>query len=300
MRLTVIGSANVDLTFRVPGMPRPGVTEVCREYCLGFGGKGANQAVQATRLGAAVALVAKVGEDPFGPATVEQLQREGIATEHVTAARGRLSGTAVILVDPSGQNSIVTHAGPNVELTAEDIRRAATAIADSDILLATLEVHAEPAFEAFHAARGAGVRTILNPAPPVDFPQELLILVDIALPNESELEALTGMPAGAIDEVHAAAEELRRRGPKTVVVTLGERGAFLLDERGPELIPGRRVRAIDTSGAGDAFAGAFAVALGEGKSLRDAAHWANAVAASSVTRAGTQTSFARRDQIEFD
>src|SRR4051794_23880871 len=136
-RITVIGSANVDLTFRVPGMPRPGVTEVCQEYQLGFGGKGANQAVQAARLGAAVTFIGKVGDDPFGPATVEQLNKEGIATEHVTTAVGRLTGTAVILVDPTGQNSIITHAGPNVDLTTEDVRRAAPAIRSSDILLAT-------------------------------------------------------------------------------------------------------------------------------------------------------------------
>src|SRR5262245_3560632 len=130
-RLTVIGSANVDLSFRLPSSVRPGVTEVCREYQLGFGGKGANQAVQAARLGAAVTLIGKVGEDPFGPATVEQLKKEGVATDHVTSAAGKLTGTAVILVEPSGQNSIITHAGPNVAMTSEDVRRATSAIAAS-------------------------------------------------------------------------------------------------------------------------------------------------------------------------
>jgi ribokinase len=291
VRLTVIGSANVDLTFRLPGSVRAGVTEVCREYQLGFGGKGANQAVQAARLGADVTFIGKIGEDPFGPATIEQLRKEGVATQHVTTAAGKLTGTAVILIEPSGQNSIVTHAGPNVALTIEDVRMAAKEIAASDILLATLETPAEPLAEALSIARAARVRTILNPAPPVNFPHELLRLVDICLPNESELAALVGN----YDDVQIAAEALRAKGPKTVIVTLGERGAYVLDTN--ELIPGRNVTAVDTSGAGDSFTAAFAVALAEGKPQREAAAWANEVAAISVTRHGTQTSFPRRSEV---
>ena len=294
MRLTVIGSANIDLTFRVPGMIHPGVTEVCREYYLGFGGKGANQAVQAARLGANVTFIGKVGEDPFGPATVAQMRREGIAAEFLTTAPACLTGTAVILVDPSGQNSIITHAGPNVKLTVADVRQAEAAIATSDVLLATLEAPAEPAFEAFRIARRSGVCTMLNPAPPVDFPLELLSLVDIVLPNESELVALSGMPAGTLEDVRAAAKALRRLGPKKVIVTLGQRGAFLLDDDGEEVIAGVDVNAVDTSGAGDSFSATLAVGVGEGRSLRDAARWGNAVAALSVTRIGTQSSFPKR------
>jgi ribokinase len=294
MRLFVLGCANIDLTFRVPGMPRPGVTEIC-PYQLGFGGKGANQAVQAARLGANVTFCGKVGDDPFGPAIVNQLKKEGIATEHVTTAPGMLTGTAVILVEPSGQNSIVTHAGPNVALTVEDVRGGFRAIQAADVFLATLEVHAEPLFAGFRVAREAGVRTILNPAPPVDFPHELLELVDVCLPNESELVALTGLP---IEHPSRAAAALRRQGPKAVIVTLGERGVFLADDHGTEVIPGCPVQAVDTSGAGDSFAASLAVGLGEGKSLREAARWANQVAALSVTRAGTQTSFAIRAELE--
>lgn len=297
MRLFVIGSANIDLTFRVPSMPRPGVTEVC-PYTMGFGGKGANQAVQAARLGAGVTFCGKVGDDPFGPAIIEQLRREGIAVDHVSTAPNMLTGTAVILVEPSGQNSIITHAGPNVMLTADDVRRASSAITSADIFLATLEIHAEPAVAAFGIASEAGIRTLLNPAPPVDFPHELLQLVDICLPNESELAALTGMPAGSMDELLAAVETLRRKGPKAVIVTLGERGVFLLDDGGSELIAGREVHAIDTSGAGDSFSASLAVALGEGRSLRDAARWANAISAISVTRMGTQASFPRREEVD--
>ena len=138
---------------------------------------------------------------------------------------------------------------------------------------------------------------MLNPAPPVDFPEELLSLVDIVLPNESELVALTGMPAGTLEEIRASAEVLRRKGPKRIIVTLGQRGAFLLDDDGEQLIAGVSVKAVDTSGAGDSFAAALAVAVGEGRSLRDAARWANAVAALSVTRIGTQSSFPRRGEV---
>lgn len=296
MRLFVLGSANIDLTFRTLCMPRAGVTEVC-PYQLGFGGKGANQAVQAARLGASVTFCGKVGDDPFGPAIVQQLRNEGVAVEYVTTAAGLLTGTAVILVEPSGQNSIITHAGPNVRLTAEDISRALPAIQTADILLATLEAPAEPALAAFEAARSARVRTILNPAPPVDFPHELLRLVDFCLPNESELTALTGMGGHSNEDVLRAAEALRKKGPRTVLVTLGERGVFVLDDEGADWIAGRAVKAVDTSGAGDSFAAGFAVALGEGKSVREAARFGNSVAALSVTRPGTQSSFPTRAEI---
>jgi len=294
-RLFVLGSANIDLTFRVPGMPRPGVTEVC-PYALGFGGKGANQAVQAARLGASVAFCGKVGDDAFGPAIIEQLRTEGIGVEHVTTAPGTLTGSAVILVDPNGQNSIITHGGPNVKLTVDDIRRAEPAIRDVDVFLATLETPAEPLIEALRLARTAGIRTLLNPAPPVDFPHELLRMVDCCLPNESELAALTGMPVASIEQIQRAAEALRQKGPSRVVVTLAERGAFVLDADGAEWIRGEPVAALDSSGAGDSFTAAVAVALAEGQTLRVAVQSANRIAAISVTRAGTQTSFPRRSE----
>jgi ribokinase len=292
-RLFIAGSANVDLTFRVRTMPRLGVTEVC-PYALGFGGKGANQAVQAARLGAAVSFLGKVGDDPFGPAIVDTLKREGIGIDHVTTAHGCLTGTAIILVDPSGRNSIVTHGGPNVAMTRSDARRAERDIVVAAAVLVTLEVPEKPLAEILRIARNAGVRTILNPAPPVGFPHALLKRVDLCLPNESELAALTGMRVGSLAEVKKAAEALRKMGPGEIVVTRGERGALVLDDHGAETVPACRVEAVDSSGAGDSFSAAVAVALAEGKSLREAARWANRVAAISVTRAGTQSSFPSR------
>lgn len=296
VRLFVAGSANVDLTFRVPAMPRPGVTEVC-PYALGFGGKGANQAVQAARLGATVAFLGKVGDDPFGPAIVDGMSKEGIDIMYLTTARGLLTGTAVILVDPSGQNSIVTHGGPNVALTAADVRKAEELIAKSDAVLVTLEVPAEPLAEVLRIAKKHGVRTILNPAPPVDFPRSLLAEVDLCLPNESELAALTGMTVKSLAEVKRAAESLRKLGPRSIIVTRGEAGALVLDDEGSSAIPGCAVKAVDSSGAGDSFSAALTVGLAEAKSLREAAQWANQVAAISVTRAGTQTSFPSRNEV---
>ena len=298
VRIFIAGSANVDLTFRVPAMPRPGVTEVC-PYALGFGGKGANQAVQAARLGATVSFLGKVGDDLFGPAIVESLRAEGIATKHVKTAAGNLTGTAVILVDPSGQNSIITHGGPNGTMNRVDARRAEREIAAADVLLVTLEVPEEPLEELLRIARRRRIRTILNPAPPVRFPQALLKLVDICLPNESELAALTDMNIRSLAEVKRAAEALQRLGPKEIVVTRGALGAVVLDKQGMEPIPGRPMKAVDTSGAGDSFSAAVAVALAEGKSLRDAARWANQVAALSVTLPGTQSSFPHRRQVAW-
>lgn len=291
MRLFVLGSANIDLTFRVPRMPVPGVTEVC-PYQLGFGGKGANQAVQAARLGAQVTFCGKVGDDAFGPAIIEQLTREGVATEHVSVAPGMLTGTAVILVEPSGTNSIVTHGGPNIALSIEDIERSRPSIERAEIFLATLETPAGPLSRALSIARAAGIRTILNPAPPVNFPHELLELVDICLPNQSELNALVDD-----ENVEVAADLLRRRGPHTVIVTMGDQGSVIIDDDGLEVIRATPVAAIDTSGAGDSFAAALAVSLGEGNDMRTAARFANRVAAISVTRAGTQSSFPKRDQL---
>jgi ribokinase len=295
-RLFVAGSANVDLTFRVTAMPRPGVTEVC-PYALGFGGKGANQAVQAARLGADVSFLGKVGDDLFGPAIVDALKREGINIEHVRTASGALTGTAVILVERSGQNSIVTHGGPNVTMTRADVRGAERAILAADAVLVTLEVPGKPLTEILRIARRGGIRTILNPAPPVDFPHALLKLVDLCLPNESELAALTGMRVRTLADVKRAAESLRKLAPRQIIVTRGDRGALVLDDQGCASIPGQSVEAVDTSGAGDSFSAAVAVALAEGRDLRAAAHWANQVAAISVTRSGTQSSFPRRGDL---
>jgi ribokinase len=293
-RICVVGSSNTDLTFRTPRLPRPGETLAGHGFQLGFGGKGANQAVMAARLGARVAVVSKVGRDAFGAQTLENYRREGIDTTHLLIDEARPSGVAAIVVDDDARNCILVVPGANLGLSPDDVRRATPVIRDADVLLCQLEVPLETTLEAFRVARAAGVRTVLNPAPAAPLADELLRLTDLCVPNETELESLTGMAAATVEEAAAAARELARRGRQAVIVTLGSRGALLVDGERVEHIPAVPVAAVDPSGAGDAFIGSVAVFLAGGKELGDAARRANAAAALSVTRPGTQSSFPSR------
>jgi ribokinase len=296
-RITVVESANIDLTFRAARLPRPGETVFGTGYCQGFGGKGANQAVAAARLGTRVAFVGRVGADDFGRATRDQLAREGIDVSHLLADPVRPTGTAAILVDDAGENAIVGVPGANLGLTSDDIRAAAELLRTGAILMAPCETMIETILEAFRIAHPAGPLCVLNPAPARDLPVELLPLVDVCVPNETELRTLTDRPTGSLEEVAAAAGVLRARGIGTVIVTLGPRGALVVGAGPPAHVPGLPVAAVDTSGAGDAFCGALAACLAGGKTLIDAAHFANTVAAGSVLRRGTQASFPRRDEL---
>jgi ribokinase len=295
--VTVVGSANIDLTFRTARLPRPGETVFGTGFFQGFGGKGANQAVAAARLGARVAFVGRVGADEFGRATRDQLADEGIDVSHLLTDPDRPTGTAAILVDDTGENAIVGVPGANLGLTPDDVRAAADFIRGSAILLAPCETMIETILEAFRVARTAGPLCVFNPAPARVLPDELLRLVDVCVPNETELRTLTGRPTDTLADVAAAAESLRARGVGTVIVTLGPRGALLVGAGSPVHITGMPVAAVDTSGAGDAFCGALAAHLAEGKTLVDAAHSANIVAARSVMKPGTQASFPRRHDL---
>ncbi len=291
VRLFVAGSANIDLTFRMDEPPRPGVTSIC-PYSQGFGGKGANQAVQAARLGAAVTFLGKVGDDAFGPALVQHLAHEGIKIDHLATVPGCLTGTAVILIDRDGQNSIISHAGPNVYVSKDDIENATDEIIHAHMVLATLETPAEALQRLFEIARNAHVLTLLNPAPPVTFPLHILRNVDICIPNESELEALTGRSINTVEGLENAVLDLHNLGPKQVIVTRGEHGVYFScgEQRG--MLPAEKVKAIDTSGAGDSFTAACAVAYARSRDWVQAISFATHAAAISVTRSGTQTSFA--------
>jgi ribokinase len=295
--ITVVGSANIDLTFRASQLPRPGETVFGTGFLQGFGGKGANQAVAAARLGARVAFVGKVGADDFGKATREQLMREGINVTHLGIDPDRPTGTAAILVDDAGENAIVGVPGANLGLTPDDARAAADLLRASTIVLAPCETMIETLTEAFRIASAAGRMCLLNPAPARELPDELLRLVDVCVPNETELRQLTGRALDSLADVETAARELRARGPDSVIVTLGERGALIVGPGEPIHIAGVPVRAVDTSGAGDAFCGAFAAYLAEGDALTVAASKANRVAALSVMRPGTQVSFPRQEDL---
>jgi ribokinase len=297
-RICVVGSTNVDLTFRAARLPRPGETLAGHGFHLGFGGKGANQAVMAARLGASVAMVGKVGRDVFGDGALSNFREHGIDTTYVGVDAAQPTGVAAIVVDDEARNCILVVPGANLALTPAEVNAAAPAIHSSGVLLCQLEVPVDTTHEALRIARQQGVRTILNPAPAVALSDELLALADVCVPNETELELLTGRPAVTIAQVESAAHQLLGRGPGAVIVTLGDRGALLVEGAAPEHIPAVPVQAVDPTGAGDALIGSLAVFLAEGLPLRQALRRANAVAALSVTRAGTQVSFPGRAEVE--
>ena len=296
-RITVVGSSNFDLFSRPPRFPKPGETLMGGEFRTDFGGKGANQAVTAARLGAQVTMVTRIGRDVFGQRMLENYTEQGINTRYVFVDEMRASGVADIWVDDGGQNVIIISPGANMALTPEDAQRAADAIQSAAVVVCQLEIPIATVTEAFRIARAAGVRTILNTAPAAPIPDELIALSDILSPNETETELLTGQPVDSLDDVAEAARSLLTRGAQTVVVTLGKRGALLVQRDAVHHVPPTPVQAVDTTGAGDAFIGALAVFLGEGHSLIQAVEWANIVAGMSVTRRGTQASLPYRAEI---
>jgi len=297
-RVCVVGSANVDLTVFTPRLPRPGETLAGRHFHMGFGGKGANQAVMAARLGAEVSLIAKIGNDVFGQSMLANLNGQGIDTSQIRIDPDNATGVAAIVVNDDAQNCIIVFPGANGCLAPNDVRDLANVIQSADVLLCQLEVPTDAILEAFRLAKAAGVMTILNPAPAMTLPDELLRLSDFCVPNETELELLTGRSLESLDEIRGAGQALQARGPHTVIVTLGDRGALLLGKDGQaEHFPAFPVTAVDPTGAGDAFIGSLAVFLVEGMPLPEAAQKANRAAALSVTRKGTQTAFPTRAEI---
>ncbi|MDA8204093.1 MAG: ribokinase [Chloroflexi bacterium] len=297
-RICVVGSCMIDLISRVPRLPALGETLVGHSFHLGYGGKGANQATAAAKLGARVSMVARVGHDVFGQGTLDNFRSLGIGTTHVLQDADRFSGVAPIFVDDRAENVIVIVPGANYGLTPEDVRAAREEIASADVLCCQLEIPVESTLEAFRVARSAGVTTILNPAPAAPLPDELLGLTDICVPNEVELEMLTGYSAGSLEEAGHAAETLLARGPGHVIVTLGSRGSLVVTSGSTQHVPAVPVDAVDPTGAGDEFIGALAVFLAEGASMADATMAAAAAAAISVTRIGTQVSFPDRQEVE--
>jgi ribokinase len=295
-RICVVGSSNVDLTFCTPRLPRPGETLAGSHFHLGFGGKGANQAVMAARLGGQVTMIAKVGHDLFGEQMLANLKREGIDTTHVRVDETRPSGSAAIVVDDDAQNCIIVIPGANDALMPSDVRAAAEPIRTADVLLCQLEIPLDTCVEAFRIARAAGVRTILNPAPVKHLPPGLLHLTDLCVPNETEVESITGQPMRHLNEARAAAKAI---GVPLLIVTRGSQGAFVVDGEAVENIPAQVVAAVDPTGAGDAFIGSLAWYWAQGAPLVEAARFANHVAAISVTRHGAQASFPSAAEVSF-
>lgn len=297
-RICVVGSCNIDLTFRTPRLPAPGETLVGSACHLGFGGKGANQAVAAARLGGQVTIVGKVGGDAFGEKIRDNFRAENIDAAHVTVTQDHSTGVAAIIVDDTARNAILVVPGANHELSPNDVRQAELAIQSADILLCQLEVPLAAILEAFRIAKAAGVRTVLNPAPATSLPDELLRLSDLCIPNELEIEQLTNRPATTLEQATQAGRALLDRGPSVVIVTCGDRGAIIFQSDRVDHVPAISVNAVDSSGAGDAFIGSLAVFYSEGLPLPDSVHRANHVAAHSVTRLGTQASFPTFAEME--
>jgi len=297
-RITVVGSLHMDLVVRTPRIPQPGETIIGGEFRTVPGGKGANQAVAAARLGGRVSMVGRVGSDAFSQSLLDGLAADGVDHAFVTQDPEAATGVAFIVVDDAGENSIVVASGANMRLSPADVDAAEAAIAAADLLLLQLEVPLAAVAEAARVAHAHGATVILNPAPARPLPHELLSLVDVFVPNESETALLTHLSVGDRAEIETAAMALCKLGVDTVVLTLGERGALLVEEGEKELVPAFEVTPVDTTAAGDAFVGGFAVALAEGRSLTDAVRWGNAAGALATTRLGAQPSLPARRAVE--
>ena len=298
-RSVVVGSVNMDLVVGAPKIPAPGETVIGGDLQTFPGGKGANQAVAAARLGAQVAMVGRVGDDAFGAQLKQTLENDGVDLAYVQNTAVTPSGVALIVVDAAGQNSIVVASGANMRLTPADVEAAAPAIRAADVLVLQLESPLETVQRAAELARAHGVTVILNPAPARPLLPELLALVDVIIPNESETAALTGLPVTSADELTAAADRLRAQGVGMVILTLGARGALLATAGGVRRFPAFPVdQVVDTTAAGDAFVGGLATAVAEKQPLDAAIAWGNAAGALAVTRAGAQPSLPTRAAVE--
>ena len=297
-KIVVVGSSNTDMVVKTEHIPALGETVIGGDFVVAAGGKGANQAVAAARLGADVTFVARVGKDVFGDQSVENLKREGIRTDYIVRDGDAPSGVALIFVDERGENSIVVAPGSNARLTAADVERAAERIRAADAVVMQLEIPIQAVAKAAEIAHTAGARVILNPAPARDVPKQVLANVDVLIPNESEAARLAGVHDSNIHDAESLGRKLLDMGVRSVVITLGSKGGLLIDGSGVETFSAPRVQAVDTTAAGDAFTGALACVLAEGNPARDAVRFAAQAAAISVTRMGAQPSLATRNEVE--
>ncbi len=299
-RIAVIGSANVDLTTFTDRFPKPGETIFGQKFDLGFGGKGANQAVAARVCGAEVFMVARVGSDLFGPATIENFKKLGIDATHVKQVEGLSSGVAPIFVDPSGQNRILVVKGANDALKPADVDAAAETLKTADCIVLQFEIPIETIYYAVEFARKHGIRCIVNPAPaqPVDL--RALANLDYFIPNEHEAETITGIAVRSVEDAKQCGGKIVASGIRRVIITLGAKGSLVAGGDGSEHVPAFPVQSVDSTGAGDAFIGSFAVFLAEGIPELEAVRRANLYAGLSTTGVGTQKSFYARAHFDAE
>ncbi|MDF2391532.1 ribokinase [Aeromonas sp. 2MA4] len=297
-RLVVLGSVNADHVLRVPHFPRPGETLTGHSYQVVPGGKGANQAVAAARLGAPVSFIARIGDDAIGQQMRQGFEQDGIDVSAVELDETLPTGIAIIYVSDEGENSIGISAEANGALSPAMVKRHEAMIADAHTLLLQLEVPLESVFEAAKLARSHGTRVVLNPAPARPLPAELLALVDLITPNQTEAELLTGVKVSDEASAALAADRFHQMGISDVMITLGSQGVYCSNARQQQLIPGFRVEAVDTTAAGDTFNGALLAAELAGAGFNAAVRFAHGAAALSVTKFGAQSSIPSKVEVD--
>lgn len=296
-KILVFGSSNTDMTVKTPVMPVPGETVLGGEFTMSAGGKGANQAVAAKRAGGSVSFICKVGKDMFGENSIKHYMDEGIDVSGLLRS-DKPSGVALITVDDNAENCIVVASGANLDVTEADIDASADALRSCDILLMQLESPVPAVLKAARIAREAGAIVVLNPAPYAPLPEELFKYISLFIPNETELSSFSGIQVTDIDSAVKAASVLFGKGVGKMIVTMGSKGSLILDGGEPRFVEARKVKAVDTTGAGDTYCGALCVAIAEGKDLEEAARFATASSALAVTKMGAQTAIPTRKEIE--
>ncbi|RMF87841.1 MAG: ribokinase [Nitrospinota bacterium] len=296
--IVVLGSANTDLTVKADRLPRPGETVTGGEFMVSYGGKGANQALAALKVGATVHLLAKIGTDAYGNLLYEHLIRSGLPPEGLVRDPEAPAGVALIAIDREGNNQIIVAPGSNWRFSVQDLQALTLFPAGTSLLLTQLEIPLPTVEQGLRLARAQGITTILNPAPATPLPSSIYPLVDILTPNEREAGDLAGMEVTGLEEAERAAAVLQSRGCRQVIVTLGAQGALLYSGGRGEHFPAFPVQAIDTVAAGDAFNGALAAALAMHRPLSEAIRFANAAGALSTTQRGAQESLPAREAIE--
>ncbi|MDO8550849.1 MAG: ribokinase [Ignavibacteria bacterium] len=295
----VIGSANMDLVISVEKFPQPGETIFGKKFEMFPGGKGANQAVCCAKLGAKTFFLGRMGNDDFGKSLSKNMKKEGVDIHHLLIDENENTGTALITVEGKGENEIVVISGSNMNLSPDDVESKKEIFKEVKVVITQLEIPIFTILEAARIAKQNGNIFILNPAPGLELSEKLLSLVDYLTPNETELELLSGISVKDEKSIEMAAEELLNKGVKNVIVTMGEKGAYLLSKERKEIFPAKKIKVVDSTGAGDAFNGAIAYALSNGEEIGKAIQLANSVAAFAVTKMGAQSSLPRLEDLEL-